>query len=142
MKLTTQDLEIRRIKSFLRVMEVLTQLGWLKNESSYLLLDDWPKGFAQVCQWRKGKYLVEWRSKFNPAKPDHGLVRAQRSPNPGKVLLKGRPGTGYYPIHENDLLEFTDAVAILLAFWQGHPRPRQFKWRDMTELLKASHAQS
>lgn len=75
----------RTSAGFGEVVETLLKLELSKKGDPYLVLDDWPRGFVQVARTSKRRYIVEWRSRFQPRRPRQGLAHAQREKAPGKI---------------------------------------------------------
>jgi hypothetical protein len=139
MKLITKKRHWNEVANFGTVVAAIVNLRWRKKDDTFLILEDEPRGFAQVGCWRPGQYIVEWRGNGDLLNLEQGLFRARKDLILGSLLHKGNMKNGQFPLYSADLMKLEDAVDVLLAFWLRKPRPKQFLWQPFSKMLEESN---
>lgn len=87
--------------------------------------------YAQVAGG-DGVFTVEWRE-YKGDEFQHWKAGLTEGDPDGEVVV---PGNGIeITVRGNERLAAADTIAILSAYLAGKGRPKQFAWRDMTEMF-------
>lgn len=134
MKIRTKHCYWVELRSIGQIVEVLARLGWRAKEDTWMVVDDGHRGYAQAKQIKAGKYIAEWRGRFDKRHPCAGIYRAQTLPAKGKVRERGK--LGIYNLYANDLLSLSQTADVLLSYWLKRRRPASLHWRSLSRDLE------